>query len=155
MPNDKFTVIRDTSEKKGWYFPETDSCAGMVEGNLYTGDYTIVGAENKVIIERKGSVSEFAININQPRFEDELKRLEDFDIPVLIAEFSFAEIMRFPDGLPEKVKSQIKVTPSFIIKKIAEYQTTYKTKILFCNDKFGAFTMARSILKRAYEKYIK
>ena len=58
----KFTVIRDTREKKGhgWWFDESSHCTGTEVKKLDVGDYSIKGREEIVCIERKESVSEIA-----------------------------------------------------------------------------------------------
>ena len=78
-----FTVIRDTREQEGYYFSEYDTCAGMIDQKLDTGDYSIVGMEEKICIERKGSVEELAINLGQKKhaFLNEIERMTDFPVP--------------------------------------------------------------------------
>ncbi len=155
MPKDetKFMVIKDNSEKTGWHFEDKFDCAGMEIASLNTGDYTIVGLENRFVIERKASVAEIATNISEPRFEKELTRLDEFEFPFVICEFNFKNIIDFPKGLPEKIIEKITITPKFILKKLAEYQCYHKAKWIFCDDKYGAFLMARSLMKRLHERY--
>ena len=38
-----FTVIKDTREQDGYYFSKFNTCAGMIEHKLDTGDYSIQG----------------------------------------------------------------------------------------------------------------
>ena len=38
-----FTVIKDTREQEGYYFSKFNTCAGMIDQKLDTGDYTIQG----------------------------------------------------------------------------------------------------------------
>ena len=59
---DRFTVIRDTREKKdhGWWFEEDAYCAGTEVVKVNIGDYTIKDKENLLCIERKESVAELA-----------------------------------------------------------------------------------------------
>lgn len=50
----KFKVIRDTREKVGyWDFVPDDRCSGTIEKAVQTGDYTLVGYEDVLCIERK------------------------------------------------------------------------------------------------------
>ena len=39
----EFTVIKDTREQDGYYFSKFNTCAGMIEHKLDTGDYSIEG----------------------------------------------------------------------------------------------------------------
>ena len=89
----KFLVIKDTRERDGWYFKESNYCQGMVDKKLDTGDYSVEGLEDVLCIERKGSVSELANNIVDKRFDRELERMRDFKYKFLILEFSINDIM--------------------------------------------------------------
>ena len=74
----KYTVIRDTREQEGYYFSEYDLCLGMIDQKLDTGDYSIVGLEDKICVERKGCVEELAINLGQKKhtFLREIERMK-------------------------------------------------------------------------------
>ena len=74
-----FTVIKDTREQEGYYFGKFNTCAGMVERKLDTGDYSIEGMEDKICIERKGCV-ELAQNLGSKKttFMKEIERMESF-----------------------------------------------------------------------------
>ena len=50
----KYTVIKDTREKDGYFFKEYDRCDGMVVETMKTGDYTLKGMENVLCIEAQG-----------------------------------------------------------------------------------------------------
>lgn len=146
----KFTVARDSREQKGngWWFEESDRCAGTIVKTLQTGDYTIEGYESLLCIERKASTGEFAKNITEARFDRELERMESFRYPFVILEFSLRDIINFPknSGIPQHKWSEIKIKPQFMLKRLVEYQVKYKSKIIFA-DYYGA-QMAESIFKR-------
>lgn len=132
----RYEVIRDTREQTGWWFRETDKCFGTTEETLKTGDYTIRGFEDRFVIERKGCSGEFAQNILQDRFERELERLEEFQWPFLILEFSMSDIMQYPknSGLPYYVQKKSKISPSLILSRLLDYQLKYKTKIILAGS---------------------
>jgi len=83
LPN--YTVIRDTREKRGfgWEFYEhtydkrrPPNCAGMIVEKLETGDYSLVGYEDILAIERKEDFGEIWMNYgNRQRFEEEMERM--------------------------------------------------------------------------------
>ena len=149
----KYTVIRDTREHrdKGWTFTGSTRCAGTETTKLDTGDYSIKGMEELFCIERKGSVSEFARNITENRFEKELQRLESFKYPFIILEFEMSDIIDYPknSGIPYKKRTQLKFRGPFILKRLIELQMNYKTKILICGDR--GREVASSIFKRVVE----
>ena len=109
MAKNKFIVIRDTREKDGWYFKESDYCEGMVNQKLDTGDYSIQGLEDVLCIERKASVAEIANNIVDDRFTRELDRMSEFKYKFLILEFGVEDILSFPVGsdIPKKSWNKI------------------------------------------------
>lgn len=153
----QFTVIRDTREQNGYEFSAFDYCDGMVEQKLDTGDYTILGLENKVCIERKGCVEELAINLGQKKyaFLREIERMKDFPHKFLVLEFSAEDLIRFPDEsrIPVKNKSALKITGKYMMKCLAEFALYDNLHILFCGDRTSAFLVTTSILKRINEKY--
>lgn len=148
-----YDVIKDTREQKGWFFTDpTLSCSSLTNAKLDTGDYTIKGYEQKIIVERKGSVSEVANNLSEDRFFRELDRLESFAHPFIIMEFTLDEFMRFPHGaMPANKARFCKITPQFLLMKLNEIQFNYKTKLLFCGR--SGEKMAASLFKRAIKKY--
>jgi hypothetical protein len=163
MPSRKKTepylVLRDTGEHKGhgWIFPQTETCAGTVERNLFTGDYSLDGYyDNKIfVIERKGSVAEFVGNISQTEkwadFKDELARLEEFRFPFIICEFPYSLIETYPkgSGIPQGLWPSIRVTPQFLVKRLWEIELKFKTKIRFADR--GGRDCASSLFKRIIE----
>jgi ERCC4-type nuclease len=152
-----FTVIKDTREQDGYFFSEFNTCAGMIEQKLDTGDYSIVGLEDKVCIERKGCVEELAINLGQKKypFMNEIERMESFPHKFLILEFSLEELIKFPDEtrIPLKNKSSVKITGRYMLKCLVEFELYNNIHVLFCGDKHNAFLAVSSIFKRINEMY--
>lgn len=132
----KNIVYRDTSEKKGWFFEKSEVITKVEKANLMTGDYTIKGFEKDFVIERKGSTAEFAHNIFEKRFEDEMKRLEEFKLPFLVCEFSFDDLLQFPinSGIPAKLWPKVKVRSKFLLSAFMRYQVIYKTRFILAGD---------------------
>lgn len=148
-------ILRDSREQRGhgWNFGLVDGFESTKILGMKTGDYTIEGYEDVLCVERKGSVLEIAQNITQPRFENELKRLEFIEHSFVVCEFDMYEIMTFPNSakVAWNVKASIKIKPEFILKRINEFQLKYKTKWIFA----GAYghKMVCSIFKRVAEMY--
>jgi len=147
----KYTIIRDTREKNGWWFPESAVCDGTVVEKLDTGDYTLKDKKNILCIERKGSIGEFANNITQKRFENELERMREYKFSFVLLEFDLFEIMSFPQSanFPARVLSKIKITAPFVLKKLIEYEMCYPTKFILCGQ-YG-INIANNIFKRVME----
>ena len=149
----KFTVIRDTREKSGWDFKETEYCQGMLERKLDTGDYSIEGLEDILCIERKGSVSELANNIVDKRFDRELERMANFEYKFLVLEFSVDDILSFPVGseIPKKTWNKIRISGRFILKRLAEIQIEHGISVIPCGNNLAAWHVVNSIMKRVFD----
>src|SRR6056300_1328138 len=152
-----FTVIKDTREQDGYFFSEFNTCAGMIEQKLDTGDYSIVGLEDKVCIERKGCVEELGINLGQKKypFMNEIARMEPFPHKFIVLEFSLEDLIKFPEDtrIPIKNKSAVKITGRYMLKCLIEFQMYNNIHVLFCGDKHNAFLAVSSIFKRINEMY--
>lgn len=152
-----FTVIKDTREQDGYFFPKHITCNGMIEQKLDTGDYTIAGLEDKICIERKGCVEELAVNLGQKKhaFLNEIERMKDFEYKFLILEFSLEDLTKFPDEtrIPIKNKASVKITGKYMLKCLIEFQLYNNIHVLFCGNKYNAFLAISSIFKRINEMY--
>lgn len=149
-----YTILRDTREQRGWTFPCSTSCLGQQDATLKTGDYTLLGYEKEFVIERKGSLGELVNNLYQKRFYNELARLDEFDFPFLFLEFTYWEVVNFPagSGIPEKLWSDLKATPQFIMMRLHEMKLQHpKLHIEFVGE-FGR-EAASSLFKRVVEHY--
>tara|TARA_Y100001938_G_C7924186_1_gene346040 strand:+ start:24 stop:515 length:492 start_codon:yes stop_codon:yes gene_type:complete len=154
-----FTIIKDTREQEGYTFEPSSSryhtCKGMVSRKLDTGDYSIEGLEDKLCIERKASVVEFANNIGHDavRFGKEIERMKEFPFKFMIFEFSLSDVMNFPEGsdIPEEKWNSLKITNKFMLRRIMEYQMKYDIHVLFCDSKKNAKWAVLSIIKRVNE----
>lgn len=152
-----FTVIKDTREQDGYYFSAFNTCAGMIEHKLDTGDYTIQGLEDKICVERKGCVEELAVNLGQKKyaFLNEIDRMKIFPHKFLILEFSLEDLLKFPDEtrIPIKNKASLKITGKYMIKCLMEFALYNNVQVLFCGDKHNAFLAVSSLFKRINEMY--
>ena len=152
-----FTVIKDTREQDGYFFSEFNTCAGMIDQKLDTGDYSILGMEDKICIERKGCVEELAVNLGQKKhaFLAEVERMTPFPHKFIVLEFSLEDLIKFPDEtrIPVKNKGTLKITGKYMLKCLFEFQLYNNVQILFCGNKYNAFLAVSSILKRVNEMY--
>lgn len=149
----KFIVLRDTKEKVGaWYWEESEYCEGTMKTSLKTGDYTLKGYEHILCIERKKTVAEFATNLSEKRFDNELERMQVFPVPYIICEFSISDVLDFPHGadLPMSIKKKIKIRGRYIIKRIHEIIAQHHIYFMFCDDKKGAWEFTNSLFKQVY-----
>ncbi len=152
-----FTVIKDTREQDGYYFSKFNTCAGMVEHKLDTGDYSIQGFEDKICVERKGCVEELAINLGSKKhaFMNEIERMKDFPHKYIVLEFDLEDLLKFPKEtrIPIKNKASVKITGRYMLKCLVEFELYNDVHVLFCGDKHTAFLAVSSIFKRINEMY--
>lgn len=134
----KYKVVCDTREKPQfrWTFPQDDFFGKTIFQKLDTGDYSLLGYENTIAIERKKSVGELAGNVTQTRFTKELLRLKEIEYTYLLLEFNLDDILSFPvnSGIPKKMWSKLRVGPKFILKHLSLYQEEYGLNIIYVGN---------------------
>lgn len=148
-----YIVLRDTREKpgQGWQWRKSKYCAGTVARKLDTGDYTLEGLEDYVTIERKGSISEWAKNVTEARFERELQRMDDMRHAWILLEFNMSDVLNYPvgSGIPKYKWKYLKIRGPFILKRMVEMMRDHNVNILLCGDK--GKDVASNIFKRIVE----
>lgn len=146
-----FNVVIDTREQQPLEFNH-DSIASVESRKLSTGDYSIVGLEDVLCIERKASLMEIYGNIIQPRFWKELERMRTYKYRFIVMEFSFEDIQNFPYslGVPKSVWSKLTLTPQFLMSSISKMQVDYNTNVVFANNRDIATDAIINIMKRVY-----
>jgi DNA excision repair protein ERCC-4 len=104
-------IIVDTREQLPY---ELSPCKTIRKG-LPTGDYSLEGLEDKVVIERK-SLDDFIGSICQgrERFEREIERLMPFEAKMILVEGSAEDITRH--------RYQSRMHPNSVMGTIAKYQ---------------------------------
>jgi ERCC4-type nuclease len=146
-------ILKDTREQHPWEFA---NAGGASLASLKTGDYTLEGLEDKVCIERKGCVEEFAGNLGRDwaRFERELGRMEGFQHAFIICEFPFWHLKEYPyHSNNKKLQAMSRISGKFLVKRVSEIQVDRPVKIMFCDTPVEAEYLALSIFKRIYDKY--
>jgi DNA excision repair protein ERCC-4 len=151
----EFTIIRDTREQTPWEFHYEHTVAEEI-GTLKTGDYTVKGLEDKICIERKGCIEEFANNLGREftRFSKELIRMDEFPHSFIICEFPIRDLIEYPfHKSNQQLQKTSKISGKFLLKVIMEIQLRHNVKIMFCGNKYFANKTALSLMKRIHEKY--
>ena len=148
MNNPDFTIIIDTREQQPWSFDHY-SKANI---KLDAGDYSIQGLQHLLGIERKKSVNEIANNITEPRFKDAIARLAELKYSFLLLEFDIENILNYPIGsnLPKRLWDKVKISPSFLMKHVLDWQLVHNINVIFCGDSSSAERTAEMILKKIY-----
>ena len=151
----KYVILKDTREKNGWSFDAFDKCLAVARWGLKTGDYTARGLEKDLVIERKASTGELAMNLGKKRkaFEAEIERMSDFRWKYILCEFSIDDLMNFPQnsGIPKKQLQYVRMNGKFMWKKLCEYQEQSGVEVVFCDSKLDAEARAMLIFEEKTE----
>lgn len=144
-------VIIDTREQQPWHFDNTE------RRTLETGDYTTESimqyeketSKKLLRIERKASTLEIAQNLGSDfkRFEKCIQRLSEYDRAILIVEFSFNELVRFPKRQRVYVPKRVRMRGGFMKKQMEYLQNAYGIEIIYTKNKEEANDVAYNILK--------
>ena len=151
----KYVILKDTREKNGWSFKAFDKCLAVTRWGLKTGDYTARGLERDLVIERKASTGELAMNLGKKRkaFEAEIERMSSFRWKYILCEFSIDDLMNFPknSGIPKKNLKFVRMNGKFMWKKLCEYQEQNGVEVVFCDSKLDAEERAMFIFEEKTE----
>jgi len=151
----KYVILKDTREKNGWNFKAFDKCLAVARWGLKTGDYTARGLEKDLVIERKASTGELAMNLGKKRkaFESEIERMSSFRWKYIVCEFSIDDLMNFPEnsGIPKKQLQYVRMNGKFMWKKLCEYQEEHNVEVVFCDSKINAEERAMLIIEEKTE----
>lgn len=135
-----FTVIVDSREQKPYTFGKS-----KVAG-LKTGDYSILGLEDKISIERKSKSDLFSSlsGKNRDRFKKEIIRLVDYDYGALIIESDV------PDLLIPLPHTQM--NPKAVIGSVITWSIIYNLHVFFASDRKHAKAVVYKLLEKYWEK---
>ena len=138
-------IIIDTREQLPYSFKHPSEIKA-----LNTGDYSIVGLENSVVVERKRH-EEFVgcLSNDRDRFQRELERGQGFHRLHVVVEASFKGVIEclyenWPVGMH---KNAIRGT-------IAAWENRYNhVRFWFCGDRDTAQTWTEHLLKRSWADF--
>jgi hypothetical protein len=147
-------ILSDNSEKMPWDFSFYSHCTGQEEVNLNTGDYTLKGFEEILVIERKRNSGEIAINLGQKwkAFLKEFQRMEVFTHKYLICEFPFDDLLKFPvnSGIPKHLWSKIRINGKFLASRLTKTCEEYGVELIFTSGREEAQSIAMNIFQEVY-----
>lgn len=147
----KFTIVKDTREKKGkgWMFRASANCHGMEREKLDVGDYAIKGLEDIIMIERKtfGDLwGTLGRSDNYRRFLREMERAKNHKVKYLIVEATLGQI--------SKGYKFSKVHPNNIHAKLVSLQVKHNVHIIFAGTEKIAVRYARKLMEKLYRYHL-
>ncbi len=142
--NGKLRIVQDSREQAPYSFANFPDVICEV-GALDTGDYSLVGFEDRISLERKRLDDLVAcLSSNRERFERELARARNFEMFAVVCEFPLQDIIL------GRYRSQMKSTA--VIQSICAFSVRYHCGFLFCGSRAGGELMTYSLLSKfAYE----
>lgn len=147
-----FTILVDKQEKTPFLFKKTDlnidTDISIKKQSLKTGDYSLLGFENQICIERKSIVDLFGScggkqGIRRKRFEEEFKRMCAFEYAALVIEKDWRHIYKNP---PQRSK----ITPKQIMRTLMAWHMRYNVHIWDCPTRLFAENITYLLLDRFY-----
>ena len=102
-------IVYDTAEQRPWTFPTEQFTAERRK--IRTGDYSIVGFEDVITIERK-SLGDLVSTVIHDwiRFRKELVRMSGFDHAMIVVEANVEDLMQHKyesEALPQSVMGKV------------------------------------------------
>ena len=120
-------IVQDTREKIPYSFLDQPDVA-VCKAALPAGDYSILGLEHDLAVERK-SLSDWANTLSKGwrRFRIELLKLSGYRAAVIIVEGSRERLLR------HDFESQL--SPDVILAKTALIKSVYGVETMYCEDR--------------------
>jgi len=131
------TIIIDTREHDPYVFDGIET----IRQKLDTGDYSVLGHEHRITIERK-NLNDWVSTIihNKTRFQKELRRMATYERAYIVIEGSLMDIHN------HKYHSAAK--PHSIINASLAIMLVWNIPILFCDNRPMAVQCVRYLLER-------
>ena len=139
----KPTLITDSREQIPFQFPE-DRCLSR-RAALPAGDYSILGMETRVAVERKELNDYVQTVISQrERFHKELLKLQTYDAAIIVVEASLSDIVarRYRSG----------AHPLSILGATISIMVDHGIPVVFCDTRQIACRFTQDFLLRWYKR---
>ena len=128
-------IAVDTREQKPYRFPNFEV------KTLATGDYSIVGLEDKVAVERKSHADAYAsLGGQRARFERELERLSQMRYAAIVVECSLQDFMKAPP--------LSRMNPQAAVASILGWSVKYRVCVFFAGDRRHGNALVRQLLEK-------
>lgn len=127
-------IIIDTREKLPYIFQEK-----ILAHPLKAGDYSLVGFQNQIAIERKTKVDAYgSFGKGRQKFIKELEKLSQLDYSAIVIEASQADLL-IPPG-------RSLMNPKSVVSSLLSWSVRYKINIFFCDTRNLAQATTRKLL---------
>lgn len=128
-------VAIDTREQKPYRFARSEV------KTLASGDYSIVGLEDRVAVERKTKQDAYSsLGLGRARFERELQRLARFDYAAIVIETSLPDFLQAP-GFS-------RMNPRAAARSLIAWSVKYRVCVFFAGDRRHGNALTRQLLEK-------
>jgi len=133
-------IIADSREQQPYLFERWP--VEIQEAGLKTGDYSILGFEDKIAVERKtlDDLIGCLMGKNRERFQKELSRSRSYELFCVVVESDLSDVAK---GLYES-----KMKPHAAIQTLTAFHVRYGIPFLFCGNRAGAEYVTYSLLSK-------
>jgi len=151
------TIIRDTREKEdqGWFFEPEEKVSGKIQvlgtqvSCLDAADYSLLGYEDQIRIERKAGFQELFGNMcpaeNKDRFEREMEKLREIPFKYLIVETNLNRDS-WGMSIPQMYRGP---NAGKVFEWLIQLQQEYNITPLFTGD------CGKKVVRRIFETFIR
>lgn len=136
------TVIVDTREQSPFHFLNIDpwSVVPLSHQSLATGDYSLIGYQSRLTIERK-SIGDFlgSITAERARFERGFERMSAMEFAAVVVEGELSEVL-------EHARTKTRITTDSILGTLDSWRIRYGVHWVFCMGRRHAEINALTML---------
>jgi ERCC4-type nuclease len=139
VDEDRFIIAVDTREQKPYAFPVFE------RKTLIAGDYSIVGLETRVAVERKTKEDAYhSLGRSRARFEREMERLSHYDYAAIVVESSLPDFLRPP--------AFCRMNPRAVINSLIAWSVRFGVHVFFAGDRRHGRALTLQLLSK-YWRY--
>jgi len=144
-------IVRDSREQSPFHFDGGQyENVEVQEGSLATGDYSLVGLESRVAVERKSRPDFMAsISTGRERLERELTRARGLDAFMVVIEAPFSEIVAGNYRSRMQPKAAVQTVYSFM----SRYRATFHFAQSRVMAEYATYSFLRHYAKRVEREY--
>lgn len=136
----EIVIVADSREQAPYSFEQWP--VNVVRAGLPAGDYSLIGFEDRVAVERKtlDDLIGCLMGKERDRFQRELSKLRPYESAAVIIEATLCDITR------GRYRSQMK--PQAALQSIATFFVRCGVPFLFCGDRASGEYMTYSLLSK-------
>ena len=128
-------IAIDTREQAPYRFAPSEIVT------LKTGDYSLVGLEDRVAVERKSKVDAFtSLGRERARFEREVCRLSELEFGAIVVEATLQDLL-----CPPRFSQ---MNPRSVVASLLAWSVKYGVPVYFAGDRIHAQATTRCLLTK-------